>query len=243
MPPSDLLLTSHFDTFLADCKTLGIAWQPAQLQQLAQFYDLLSATNQHTNLTRISEPQDFLYRHVLNSLSLLPYLSENIRLADIGSGGGFPALPLAIIRPDLRITAVESVGKKASFIEATGQALQLKNLHVLNERSEILGQSPQYREQFDCVTARALAPLPVLLELTLPLLKPQRHLLAMKGPKAADEIESAKRAMKLLHARVIQHVPAEPSLLEGSVILVIEKTAPTPKAYPRQAGMPKKKPL
>jgi 16S rRNA (guanine527-N7)-methyltransferase len=164
-------------------------------------------------------------------------------MADIGSGAGFPSIPAAIARPDVQVLAVESIGKKCQFIQSVQESLPLPNLSVNNERSETLGHKPEARAQFDVVTARAVASLPVLLELCLPLLKEGGLFLALKGLAYEDELKVSRTALKTLGGTFKEVLSFPHPKLEGSRVLVFEKTGPTPKAYPRSAGTPAKKPL
>jgi 16S rRNA (guanine527-N7)-methyltransferase len=222
---------------------LGIEISDAQEMQFKGFYAHLIEFNQHTNLTRITELEDFLYRHLLDSLTLAPLIPQNARLIDIGSGAGFPALPLAIIRPDLSVIAVDSVGKKCKFIEEAAENLKLSSFTVRHQRSEELGQDAQLREQFDIVSARAVAALPVLLELCLPLIKVGGAFLAMKGLSYEGELEASQNALNILGGAVKEVKTFNHPSLSGSRLLVIEKTKPTPRQYPRKSGLPAKNPL
>lgn len=238
-------LTEHalWDMWQADCQALNISVSAIQRQQFEQFYQLLITANQTTNLTRITALEDFLYRHLLDSLVIAPMILPNAKLADVGTGAGFPSIPLAILRPDLKILAVESVGKKCKFIESIIEALQLASLSVQNVRSEDLGHKPEAREQFDVVTARAVASLPVLLELCLPLLKVDGHFLALKGVSCDEELAVSAKALKTLGGQYLQAHTFPHLKLEGSRVLAFEKVTKTPPAYPRQAGTPTRKPL
>lgn len=208
------------------------------IEQLVKFYPLLTETNAHTNLTRITSPLDFLNRHILDSLMLSPCIEDNASLIDIGTGAGFPSIPLSLFRPDLSITAVDSVGKKTQFITAVKENLTLNSLSVINNRAETLGQEKSHREQYDVATARAVADLPVLLELLAPLVKPSGLLLVVKGDKAEEELSRSNKAIHVLGL-------SKPEICEerGSTILIFEKERPTPVEYPRPAAKFKKNPL
>ncbi len=217
----------------------------ALFASFGRLYDELIAYNEKVNLTRLTEPEDYLYRHILDSLTLLPLIPEGASVADVGSGPGFPALPLAMARPDLTVTAIESVGKKCRFMEEVSENLGLgQRFKVLNERSETVGQDPKYREQFDVVTARGLAKLPLLLELCVPLAKVDGMLLSMKGTNTyQEEMNAAKKAFHVLKADMSGSFFFEHPRFEGFVLLMIDKQEPTPDKYPRNAGLPAKKPL
>lgn len=234
---------TQWNTWRKACQELGVNVSDEQEAQLQRFYDHLIETNKHTNLTRITALEDFLYRHLLDSLTLEPLLPKQARLADIGSGAGFPALPLAIVRPDIQVTAVESIGKKCAFIQEAAEQLKLTDFTVRNERSESLGQDPKLREHFDIVSARAVAALPVLLELCLPLVKMGGAFLAMKGLSYEEELQASTKALKELGGELKEvKTFAHPSLA-GSRLLIIKKVRPTPAKYPRTVGLPAKQPL
>jgi 16S rRNA (guanine527-N7)-methyltransferase len=203
-----------------------------------RYLELLLAQNQAFNLTAITDPEEAWTKHIEDSLSLLPDL-EDVRgaLVDVGSGGGLPAIPLAIARPDLQFTLVESTAKKARFLAECTHTLGLQNVRVESERAEILGRSP-LRESFDAATSRACARLPVLLELCLPLLKVGGRKLAIKGEQAALEVTEATRALALLHGKV-----TSTRRTETGTIVRIEKHGTTPARYPRRPGEPKRAPL
>jgi 16S rRNA (guanine527-N7)-methyltransferase len=179
-------------------------------------------------------------KHAADSLSLVPELRAlpaGAKVADVGSGGGLPAIPLALALPELQFTLVESTGKKARFLEEAASALGLSNVKVTAERAESFGQSAA-RESFDAVTSRALSRLPVLLELCLPLLRVGGLKLAIKGEQAELEVEEAARALSVLGARV-------EGLWRGptGTVVKIRKHAHTPARYPRLPGEPKRRPL
>ena len=220
--------------------SLGFPLEGALGEKLAAFLANLLATNRAFNLTAITQPQEAWTRHVLDSLSLAPHLTElpsDARVADVGSGGGLPGIPLALALPALSFTLVEATAKKASFLTKAARDLQLANVAVRAVRAEDFGQSAA-RETFDAVTARALSRLPVLLELTLPLLRVGGRLLAIKGGQAQQEIEEAEAALRVLGGSVREVVPTATGQL-----VIVEKRGPTPQKYPRRPGEPKRSPL
>ena len=231
-------------SFTTATQQLGLDITPDQQDALAAYLDLLLTANEQFNLTAIRNPEEAWQRHILESLALLPHLDENVcTLADVGSGGGLPGLPLAIMRPDLQICLIESIGKKAQFLDTACRELGLPHVRVLNQRAEILGQDPAFRETFDVVTAKAVSALPVLLELCIPLLRVNGILLAFKGQKHLEEIKAAQHALERLRAMLLRCAPLCPEQNTESVLLAIEKRGATPKAYPRLPGVPGKIPL
>jgi len=226
-------------SFLAGARRLGLELDARAIDRLGTFLDRLLEANQRFNLTAVTDLEEAWTRHVLDSLTLLGPLGDAQSIVDVGSGGGLPALPLAIALPDASFTLIEATGKKASFLEETAQALGLTHVRVVRTRAEEAGApgSP-LREAHDAVTARAVAPLAVLLELTLPLAKVHGRVIAIKGEKAPQEIAEAKNALELLRGRVISSTRTETGTL-----VVIEKVGPTPNRYPRRPGEPKRSPL
>ena len=203
------------------------------------YYELLVDWNTRMNLTAITEPNEVVKKHFLDSLAALAYLPKAARVADVGTGAGFPSIPLLILRPDLRFTLVDSLQKRITFLEEVLKTLGL-SAHCVHARAEDFGRDPKYRGAFDATVSRAVAALPVLLELTVPLLKVGGKAYCYKGD-AAEELQTAKHALHLLHCSA-ELVPVEADY--GVRTLVIcTKNAPTPAAYPRKAGTPSKKPL
>lgn len=230
---------------------LGQPVRPEVVESLTRLYGLLLVSNAQFNLTRITDREGYWYRHVLESLWLSRWIPERgskkrVWLCDVGSGAGFPALPLALLREDMQVVALESMRKKATYLTATGEALGLgdKRLRVVCDRAEVLGHQPESREQFAVVTARALANLSTLLELCIPLIKVGGQVLALKGPKWEEELAAADKAMHRLKATVIETATWQSPVHPAPVtVMVIGKTAQTHASYPRSAGTPGKSPL
>lgn len=218
-----------------------------QLNKFRKLYELLTEANKVINLTRITNFKDFCTLHLLDSLTLAPYLkpvSTDFQLMDIGSGAGFPILPLAIIFPQFRMVAVESVQKKAKFIEHASKELGLSKVMVVAERSETLAHDLKYRERFDTVTARAVSSLNTLCELCLPFLKTGGVFLAMKTMDTIqNELQKAEHALDTLGGRVEKVDNILTCDLSNHCIVVIRKVMHTQSKYPRKAGIPAKKPL
>jgi len=216
-----------------------------KFKQFQQLYPIVIEANRSINLTRITDLTDFCSQHLLDSLTLSRFLPKpEFSLIDIGSGAGFPAIPLAIIYPQAQIVAVESIQKKAKFITETAQYLNLENLSVQAERSEVIAHQARYREQFDFVTARAVSALNVLCELCLPFVKLNGRFLAMKTLSASEaEIPQAEAAIKELGGKLIECADVSAPRLPNRCIIVIEKVTLTPSKYPRKPGTPEKNPL
>jgi 16S rRNA (guanine527-N7)-methyltransferase len=213
---------------------------------LERYENELLAWNLRVNLTAIDKPEKIQTKHFLDSLTCLIVMrgSPAERVIDVGTGAGFPGIPLKIICPTIRLALVESVGKKAAFCQHIVDSLGLRNVTVLSERVEAVGGLPTHREQYDWAIARAVASLPVLVEYLLPLVRVGGKALAMKGESGLAEAQSAENAMRLLGGCLNQIVPVTlPGVEDQRYLIVIEKIAATPDRYPRRVGVPTKKPL
>ncbi len=234
---------------------LGIPLTAEQIDLFQRYTEILLAANRRINLTALRDEETLIAKFHLDALSLPPViaryagmgveelLQQPWRAADVGSGGGAPAIPLAIAWPSLRMTLIESVAKKARFLAETGATLGL-NVTVVNARAEDVGRDPGHRQQYDLVTARAVAALPTLVELTLPLARVGGLIVLPKGPKAEEEAESAARAIALLGGDLagVEQVRA-PEVEETRMVVVIRKVHDTPANYPRRVGLPGRRPL
>ncbi|MBI4494529.1 MAG: 16S rRNA (guanine(527)-N(7))-methyltransferase RsmG [Chloroflexi bacterium] len=227
----------------------GLDLQPAQLGLFERYYRELVEWNQRVNLTRITDYRAVQVRHFLDSLTLLEAMADvpeagRSRLVDVGAGPGLPGLALKIACPELRLTLVEAVARKAAFLRHVVALLQLSQVEVVADRAERVAQQPAHREAYTFAAARALAKLPVALELTLPFVHlGGRVLLPRKGDLAA-EVAEARAALELLGGRHLATIPVElPDEAPGRGVVVIEKVAPTDRRYPRRPGMPEKRPL
>jgi 16S rRNA (guanine527-N7)-methyltransferase len=224
----------------------GIMLSASQHDRFRQFLDLLLSANQRMNLTRISDRAEAEVQHVGDALTLLPHLPKTpgANLADVGSGGGVPGIPLAIALPDARVTLIESTKKKAVFLSDTVAQLGLTNVTVLPMRAEEAGaHGATTRESFDVAIARAVATTDWLAEWCLPLVKKGGKMLAMKGPRVAEELPAAAKAIKLLGGGESVVHPVELPGTEHRVIVEIPKIARTDKRYPRDPTVAKGKPI
>lgn len=237
MMPRELLITTASEW--------NIPLSPVQINQFERYGDELTRWNEHTNLTSITGGEAIVVRHFLDSLTLAQVWPDQPprSLADIGTGAGFPGLPLKIIWPDLRLLLVESVGKKTEFLRHIVDRLQLIDVEICAARAEEIGRDHRYREQFEGVTARAVATLSVLAEYCLPLCRVGGVFVAPKGAEGAAEAEAAKPAFEALGGRLKQILPVQLSSVEERTLVVVDKTHPTPPRYPRRVGIPLKRPL
>jgi 16S rRNA (guanine527-N7)-methyltransferase len=225
-----------------DAARFGVTLNADQEAQFALLADALVAWNAHTNLTAITDPEGVHVRHFLDSLTV-PVRPDD-RVIDVGTGAGFPGLPLAIAYPTLRVTLLEATGKKIAFLEHVIGRLGLMNVVTLHARAEDAGQLSAHRAAYDLAVARAVARLPVLLEYLLPLVRVGGRCIAMKGVTAHEEAESARRALRTLGGKLIGiETVMLPGIDEPHHLVMVEKTAPTPAIYPRKPGTPSKNPL
>jgi len=225
---------------------LGLRLSPRQIEAFTRYEQLLLEWNQRLNLTAIHSPEMIRIKHFLDSLTCLLAMSESIpqRLVDVGSGAGFPGLPLKIACPSLELTLIEAIGKKAAFCQTVVEELGLNRVSVLSSRVEAVAHLPQHREQYDWALARAVANLPTLVEYLLPLVRVGGAAIAMKGESAPGEVQQAEHAIALLGGQVRKLVPVHlPQVAEDRYLVIIDKIAATPPPYPRRAGIPEKRPL
>jgi 16S rRNA (guanine527-N7)-methyltransferase len=234
-----------WESTLADtAASWGIALSDAQLAQFRLYADELRRWNERVNLTAISDPAQIAVRHFLDSLRCALLWGEAPQsLIDIGTGAGFPGLPLKLLRPSLALTLVESVAKKAAFLEHVVAQLGLNDVTVVVGRAEALGRDPLHRERYDVATARAVAELRVLAEYCLPLCRVGGRFLAPKSERLSEELAQAERAIGLLGGALLEVAPVALPGVEPRTIAVVEKVAPTPPAYPRAVGVPARRPL
>ena len=218
-----------------------------QQQAFGTYRRELMAWNEKINLTRIIAPEEITVKHFLDSLSLYPLLSDlspDFSLIDVGTGAGFPGLPLKIVLPGIRLALLESTRKKTVFLQHIVDTLHLADVTVVTARAEEAGRQPAHRQQYDAAVARAVAVLPTLAEYMLPLVKVGGLVIVQKGQNPTEEIKSAANALGILGGKIDQVLPVEvPGLDAKRHLIVIRKRKPTPKQYPRRPGLPAKKPI
>jgi 16S rRNA (guanine527-N7)-methyltransferase len=236
------------ETVAAGAGRLGVLLTPQQLAQLSAYVDLLLARNQHLNLTRIVEPAEVERRHLLDSLTCALPVLDSLRAGaawcciDIGSGGGLPGIPLAIAFPSLRVTLLESAGKKAAFLREAAAMLGLEQVTVVSARAEDAARALDLRDHFELAVARALAPLDVALELCLPFVRPGGVLVLPRGSDLEAQLPAGEDAAQELAARLRSPIPLDdPDLPPGRSLVVAEKLHPTPPRFPRRPGMAAKR--
>jgi 16S rRNA (guanine527-N7)-methyltransferase len=223
-------------------KEADIQINDKQAEKLIDYMDRLLEKNNHINLTRITDEDEFIKLHLLDSLTLLKLIrNPKATILDVGTGGGFPGIPLAILLPDAQITLMDSTRKKLSVVQSIAQELEIDNVDILHGRAEELGQDLKYRERYELVTSRAVANLTLLSEYCLPLTKVGGHFLSMKGRDYQEELEAARKPIAVLGGKIVD---IEKGLLLQSeyvhVIINVDKTKSTPNQFPRINGKIKK---
>ena len=224
----------------------GIELTDRQKDQFEHYFELLVEWNEKINLTAITEKNEVYLKHFYDSIApVLQDLIDNqeLKLLDIGAGAGFPSLPMKIICPQLDVTIIDSLNKRINFLKLLAEELKLDKVHFYHGRAEDLAQDKAFRAQFDLVTARAVARMQVLSELTIPYLKVGGKLLALKASNAPEELDEAKNALNLLFSKVQDNLSYALPNGDPRFITVVEKKKETPNKYPRKAGMPNKRPL
>ena len=234
------------ETFYTLLAEQNINLTDQQKAQFERYFELLVEWNQKINLTAITEKEEVYLKHFYDSIApILQGLIENqeIKLLDIGAGAGFPSLPMKILYPQLDVTIIDSLNKRINFLQLLAEELNLKGVHFYHGRAEDFAQEENFRAQFDIVTARAVARMQVLSELTIPYLKVGGKLLALKASNAPEELTEAKNALNLLFSKVEDNLSYTLPNGDPRYITIVEKKKETPNKYPRKAGMPNKRPL
>lgn len=215
-----------------------------QLEQFFAYMNLLIEWNEKMNLTAIVEPNEIILKHFIDSITILKEIDNNSKIIDVGTGAGFPGVPLSIMNPTLKITLADSLNKRLIFLQEVVNQLGLKNIEIIHARAEELGKNKKYRENFDVATSRAVANLSTLSEYLIPLVKVGGKIISMKAGGAQEEIEAAKKAIKILGGKIegIEEFKLPQTEIERTIIL-IKKEEHTPNKYPRKAGVPSKEPI
>ncbi len=252
LPDAETFGERLFAAFRANDPALAPFCTPAIADTFYRLTKEMLEVNAHMNITAITAPDEVIVKHYADCALIAPLIPEGARMCDIGCGGGFPSLPIAILRPDVRITAVDSTKKKLDYVANTAALLSLPNLSVKASRAEVLGGDVLYREHFDFVTARAVARMQVLCEWCLPLVKRGGTFLAMKGRGGEEELAEAKNAIEVLggktvFCRTLSLIDPFSLVTDDDAmrrtLIAVEKVLPTPKQYPRENAQITKKPL
>lgn len=232
------------ELMISYAKEMSLMFTEEQLNQFYKYMNLLIEWNNKINLTAIVKPEEIILKHFIDSLTINSYIDKNQVLVDVGTGAGFPGVPIKIYRPDLKVVLVDSLNKRINFLEEVITQLRLEKIETVHSRIEDFGKDNKYRESFDIVTARAVANLSVLSEYLLPLTKVGGKCICMKGSEISEECDNGKRAIDILGGKILKIDNFQlPSSDISRNIIVLRKTNKTPSKYPRKAGVPNKEPL
>jgi len=227
-------------------KEMNIEITDHQIDQLIKYKDILLEWNQKMNLTAIDEEKEVMIKHFLDSLSCIQtkYLKNEGSMIDVGTGAGFPGIPLRIVLPNIKLTLLDSLKKRIGFLEEVCRETSLNNVEFVHGRAEDFGQSKDHREKYDYAVSRAVAALNVLVEYCLPYVKVGGYFICQKGPGLMEELPQAKKAIRILGGQVVDQIAVTLPFSDIThYILVIKKTKQTPAQYPRKAGKPSKEPI
>ena len=230
--------------FLELANKININLTEEQIDKFYKYMKLLLEWNEKINLTAITDENEILLKHFVDSLTVLKYIKEDDKIIDVGTGAGFPGIPMAIMMPNTKITLLDSLNKRINFLNEVIKELNLKNVETIHSRSEDCGKDILYREKYDISIARAVANLSTLSEYLLPFVKIDGKMICMKGSEVEEELNNSKYAIKELGGEIsLQDEFCLPDTDIKRNIIVIKKIKYTPKLYPRKAGLPSKEPL
>ncbi|WP_432406055.1 16S rRNA (guanine(527)-N(7))-methyltransferase RsmG [Wukongibacter sp. M2B1] len=225
---------------------LGLDIDDRMIDRFTKYKNLLIEWNKKINLTGITDEREIMIKHFLDSLAcmLTGVVRNDSKIIDVGTGAGFPGIPLKVFNENLNLTLLDSLNKRIKYLETVCNELELSQVEFLHGRAEDYGRDEEYREKYDIAVARAVAELAVLCEYCLPFVKVNGYFIALKGPKAQEEIENAKKALNILGGEIVDILNVNlPYSDSGHNLVIIKKIKSTPSKYPRKAGMPTKKPL
>lgn len=235
---------AFFNKLKEQAEQIEVQLNKQQLEKFYSYMNLLIEWNEKINLTAIIEPEEIIQKHFVDSLTISKYVGDNDSIIDVGTGAGFPGIPLKITKESTNITLLDALNKRLNFLNEVINQNDLKNIQTIHFRAEEVGKNKTYREKFDVATSRAVAALNILAEYMLPLVKVGGKCICMKGSNVAEEIENSKNAIKILGGEIEKIEEFElPNSDINRTIVIIKKVKETPAKYPRKAGTPAKKPL
>ncbi len=240
-----MLSNNNIELLIEGAKEYSISLSEEQANKFSQYASLLIEWNEKINLTAITDQEGIVTKHFLDSLSIMPFISQDVKLLiDVGTGAGFPGIPVNIVKEEIKITLLDSLEKRLKFLQEVSNVLQLNGVSMIHGRAEDFGVNKNYREKYDVATARAVANLPVLLEYCLPFVKVGGIFIAMKGSDVKEEVNNSKKALDILGGQVEQ---VKQFILPNSDnernMVIIRKYRQTPTNYPRKSGKPTRDPI
>lgn len=236
----------YFDMLNEACQSMGLSFDEEKYNKFIKYKDLIKEWNQKINLTAITDDEEIIKKHFIDSIKVFNcnYVKNAKSIIDIGTGGGFPGIPMRIVKEDSKMVLLDSLNKRINFLNEVINDLNLSNIKTIHGRAEDFAQTAEYRQRFDLAVSRAVANLTVLLEFCLPYVKVGGYFVALKGPAIEEEIKAAEGALKALGGKIEKIIEVD---IEGSDLkhnlLVVKKIKDTPKKYPRKAGMVTKNPI
>ena len=237
---------NNVEILKAGIESFNLEATDEKLEKLKKYREILVEWNKVMNLTGIEEEREVFVKHFLDSISAVTngYINDNTSLIDVGTGAGFPGMPLKICLDNLKLTLLDSLNKRINFLQEVANELDLEDIDFVHGRAEDFGKKEEYREKFDVATARAVAGLPILMEFCVPFVKVGGYFICLKGPNANLELEESKVAMEVLGIEFVEKIDIKlPDLELNHNILVFKKNKSTPSKYPRKSGKPSKNPI
>lgn len=234
--------TNFYKKMAEESEKIGIKLPDEQLNEFYEYMQLLLEWNEKMNLTAITDPEEVIKKHFVDSITIKKYIKEENRLIDVGTGAGFPGIPLKIVDKSIKLTLLDSLNKRINFLNEIIEKLNLKEVNTIHSRAEEYAKN-KVRESYDVAVSRAVADLPILLEYLMPYVKLNGICICMKGPKAQEELERSKKAINILGGKLeeVEKITIDEEMERN--LIIIRKIKDTPNKYPRKAGMPTKNPI
>lgn len=234
--------TNFYKKIAEESEKIGIKLPDEQLNEFYEYMQLLLEWNEKMNLTAITDPEEVIKKHFVDSITIKKYIKEENRLIDVGTGAGFPGIPLKIVDKSIKLTLLDSLNKRINFLNEIIEKLNLKEVNTIHSRAEEYAKN-KVRESYDVAVSRAVADLPILLEYLMPYVKLNGICICMKGPKAQEELERSKKAINILGGKLekVEKITIDEEMERN--LIIIRKIKDTPNKYPRKAGIPTKNPI
>lgn len=226
-----------------ELENISVQLKDEQIERLYKYMNLIIEWNEKINLTSITNPKDIIVKHFIDSLTVLQYINNDNKVIDVGTGAGFPGIPLAISKENSNITLLDSLNKRINFLKEVSSKLNINNVITIHGRAEEIGRMKQHRENYDIAVSRAVAPLNILLEYLLPLVKVGGQCICMKGPNYKEEMKDINNALKKLGGEIYEINSIDINEKINRNIIIVKKIQHTNNLYPRNPGIPSKKPL